>query len=97
MNKQDKRLIGFYFISTIIIIAGSFFVGYRYGKTGVIRPAFPNTTPVEKNVIDTLYVTREHYNNTIKYIDSIKHDTIEKVYIISDSATIELFYKLVSE
>ena len=54
-------------------------------------------TPVEKKVIDTLYITRDNYINSIKYLDSIKYDTIQKVYDLNDSATFLLFLQLVSE
>lgn len=54
-------------------------------------------TPVEKEVIDTLYITRDSLIYVTQYLDSIKHDTIEKVYKLDDTSTIDLFYKLVSE
>ena len=98
MKKRDTRLTIFVFILSIIITVCSFYAGYRYGKTGIIRPAFPNNiTPVEKNVIDTLYITRDNIITKIKYLDSIKYDTIEKIYVLNDTASVELFYKLVSE
>lgn len=55
------------------------------------------TTPVEKEVIDTLYITRDSLITKTNYIETIKHDTIEKVYKLDDSTTIKLFYQLVSE
>jgi len=55
------------------------------------------SSPVEKKVIDTLYITRQEYITKIEYLEVIKHDTIEKVYMLDDSSTVELFYKLVSK
>lgn len=54
-------------------------------------------TPVEKEIIDTLYITRDNIITKVKYLDSIKYDTIEKVYVLNDTTSIDLFYKLVSE
>lgn len=54
-------------------------------------------TPIEKEVIDTLYITRDSLIYRTKYLDSIKHDTIEKVYKLNDSTTLQLFIQLVSE
>lgn len=56
-----------------------------------------NTSPVEKSVIDTLYLTRDSLIYVTQYLDSIKYDTIEKVYKLDDTSTLDLFYKLVSE
>lgn len=55
------------------------------------------TTPVEKNVYDTLYVRHDSIIYRTKYIKEIQHDTIEKIYSLNDSSTLELFYKLVAE
>lgn len=54
-------------------------------------------TPVEESRIDTLYLTRDSLIYRTKYLDSIKHDTIEKVYNLNDSITLQLFLQLVSE
>lgn len=54
-------------------------------------------TPVEKSVIDTLYITRDSLIYRTKYLETIKHDTIEKIYKLDDTSTLDLFYKLVSE
>lgn len=53
------------------------------------QPILPN--------LDTIYITRDSIINNIKYITKTQYDTIEKVYSISDTASVELFYKLVSE
>lgn len=54
-------------------------------------------TPVEKEIIDTLYITRDNIITKVKYLDNIKHDTIKKVYNLDDSTTLQLFLQLVSE
>lgn len=55
------------------------------------------SSPVEKNVIDTFYITRDSIIERTKYIKIIQHDTIEKVYNLNADSTLDLFYKLVSE
>ena len=54
-------------------------------------------TPVEKEIIDTLYITRDSLIYRTKYLETIKHDTIEKIYRLNDSSSIDLFLQLVSE
>lgn len=56
-----------------------------------------STFPVERIEYDTLYITRDSIIERTKYIKVIQHDTIEKVYNLSNDSTIDLFYKLVSE
>ncbi len=56
-----------------------------------------NTTPVEEIRVDTLYLVRDSVINKVKYIKTIEYDTIEKIYNLDDTASIKLFYKLVSE
>lgn len=68
-------------------------LGHKTNKEIIVR--IP--THVEKSVIDTLYLTRDSLIYCTQYLDSIKHDTIQKVYNLNDSSTLELFYKLVSE
>lgn len=54
-------------------------------------------TPVEESRIDTLYLIRDSLIYRTKYLDSVKYDTIEKVYKLNDTATLQLFLQLVSE
>lgn len=56
-----------------------------------------NTTPVEEIRVDTLYIVRDSIINKVEYIKTIEYDTIEKIYNLDDTASIKLFYKLVSE
>lgn len=80
----------------VIISIGiiGYYLGYKKGKS---QKEIIYTPPVEREVIDTLYITRDKIINKIQYLETVKHDTIKKVYILDDSSTIELFYKLVSE
>lgn len=55
-------------------------------------PEIPTTTKV-----DTLYITNTKIKYKIKKIDSIKYDTIQKIYNLNDSATVKLFYELCSK
>lgn len=55
------------------------------------------STPVERIVIDSIYITRDSIIERTKYIKVIQHDTIEKVYNLNADSTLDLFYKLVSE
>ena len=100
-NSTETRHIWVNILVVIIIIAiiiGVYFIGYYGGyNKGKDECKFNYTPPVEKEVIDTLYIRRDSIINKIQYLEVIKHDTIEKVYILDDNATIDLFYKLVSE
>lgn len=82
----------------IAIFSGFIALGYRLGyNKGQKDCKVVYTHPVEKEVIDTLYITRYKIINKIQYLETVKHDTIQKVYVLDDSSTLELFYKLVSE
>lgn len=93
------KSFGLLLLITLALLACVFYSGYRTGynkKIDTIKPDNP-TTPVEKNDVDTVYIIRDSLIYKDKYIIQTKHDTIEKVYNLNDSATLELFYKLVSE
>lgn len=77
-----------------LIIGFIFGVALGYKDCGDCKD---NTTPVERIEIDTFYITRDSIIEKTKYIKIIQHDTIEKVYNLNDSSTVDLFYKLVSE
>lgn len=53
-------------------------------------------TPITTKV-DTLYITNTEIKYKIRKIDSIKYDTIQKIYNLNDSATVKLFYELCSK
>lgn len=97
MKKIWKKLndtipLGFV-LALLIIFGGGIYLGYKNNEKE--SPIIP--TPVEKEVIDTLYLTRDSLIYVTQYLDSIKHDTIEKVYKLNDTATLQLFIQLVSE
>lgn len=93
-NKRENIIDGIVScVACIIAFALGYFGGYYNNKDKKVDPP----TPVEKEIIDTLYITRDNIITRVKYLDSIKYDTIEKVYILNDTASIDLFYKLVSE
>lgn len=98
MNKDKCPWWGYCIIVVLIILAITFSY-YRGLKDGYYKRGkeINPPTPVEKNVIDTLYLTRDNIISRVKYLDSIKYDTIEKVYKLDDTSTLDLFYKLVSE
>ena len=82
-------------IGTII---GSYKKGYNEGYNECKRELEDKYShPVERIVIDTLYLTRDSIIYKTKYIKQIEHDTIEKVYNLDTDGTLDLFYKLVSE
>lgn len=95
MKNKRENIIGAIVASVacIITFALGYFAGYYNNKNK--KPDIP--TPVEKEIIDTLYITRDSLIYRTKYLDSIKYDTIEKVYKLDDTSTLDLFYKLVSE
>lgn len=57
----------------------------------------PTITPNTKINIDTIYLKKDTIIYKIQRIKEIQHDTIEKVYNLNDTATINLFYKLVAK
>ena len=80
------------------IIIGSYKKGYNEGYNECKRELEDKYShPVERIVIDTLYITRDSIIYKTKYIKQIEHDTIEKVYNLDTDGTLDLFYKLVSE
>lgn len=86
----------------ILIIIGSVVAyyekGYNEGYSKCLKELEDKySSPVEKNVIETCYITRDSIINNVKYITRVQHDTIEKIYFLDDSTTVNLFYKLVSE
>ncbi len=80
-------------VACIITFCLGYFASYMHNKNKEIDVP----TPVEKEVIDTFYITRDSLIYRTKYLDSIKYDTIEKVYKLNDSNTLYLFLQLVSE
>lgn len=98
--KNYNKAYFIYFILILIVFLFGATVGYLTCKENYKnkdKEKFDITTPVEKEIIDTLYLTRDKIITKVKYLDSIKYDTIEKIYVLNDTASIELFYKLVSE
>ena len=83
-----EYLLGFMLLVSIMLWA--FFPKCKE-DTGSI-PKAPITTKV-----DTLYITNTEIKYKIKKIDSIKYDTIQKIYNLNDSATVKLFYELCSK
>jgi hypothetical protein len=91
MNKDFRG----YFICVLIGIVFGAMVAYIL--TPIKVKEVYKTTPVEKNIHDTLYIRHDSIIYRTKYIREIQHDTIEKVYTLDDSSSVDLFYKLVSE
>ena len=89
-------------IVVILIVIGaiisSYKKGYNEGYNKCKRELEDKYShPVERIVIDTLYLTRDSLIYKTKYIKQIEHDTIEKAYNLDTDGTLDLFYKLVSE
>ena len=85
-------------IGIICLIIMWFLLGYVKGcNTCKKENKFNYTSPVEKSTIDTLYVTKDKQHAKVKHLEITKNDTIETVYNLDDSATIDLFYKLVTK
>lgn len=74
----------------VSIILWIFFPRHKEDTSSI--PEIPITTKV-----DTLYITNTEIKYKIKKIDSIKYDTIQKIYNLNDSATVKLFYELCSK
>lgn len=85
-------------LAFILIITASVRQSYKDGYNDCLQELKDKySTPVERNVIDTFYITRDSIIERTKYIKVIQHDTIEKVYKLNADSTLDLFYKLVSE
>lgn len=97
--KQILEKIVVFIILTFALIGVGILIRLLLGYDidGKCPDDFEYPTPVEKEIIDTLYITRDNIITRVKYLDSIKYDTIEKIYVLNDTASVELFYKLVSE
>lgn len=94
--EKIKDVILVVVVTIVTYIMGSILIYFtRCGNNKNKKPDIP--TPVEKEVIDTLYITRDSIIYRTKYLETIKHDTIEKIYKLDDTSTIDLFYKLVSK
>lgn len=91
--KNTKYFIGIGFVIGFFIGVITGYIHCKQHPEEIINPI----TPHRKEVIDTLYLTRDSLIYRTQYLDSIKYDTIEKVYKLNDTSTLELFYKLVSE
>lgn len=83
-----------YIAFVILLVLISYRAGYNKAKK---ENKFNYTSPIEKSTIDTLYVTKDKQHAKVKHLEITKNDTIETVYNLDDSATIELFYKLVTK
>lgn len=100
MKKIWDKYGGYIIASVILIFFVSmlFALGYATGYYIAKKESkFDYTSPVEKSTIDTLYVTKDKQHAKIKHLEITKNDTIETVYNLDDSATIDLFYKLVTK
>lgn len=85
-------LIGFYI--------GCIITRYTISKNDVKNDVKDVNTEYTEPIlpkIDTIYETKDSIINRIKYIREIQHDTIKEVYNITDSASVKLFYELVSK
>lgn len=83
-----------YIAFVILLVLISYRAGYNKAKN---ENKFNYTSPVEKSTIDTLYITKDKQHAKVKHLEITKNDTIETIYNLDDSATIDLFYKLVSK
>lgn len=100
MKKIWDKYGGDIIICTILLCVISFLfgLGYAAGYNKAKKESkFNYTSPVEKSTIDTLYVTKDRQHAKVKHLEITKNDTIETIYNLDDSATIELFYKLVAK
>jgi len=55
-----------------------------------------DTSPVRRNEINELLITRDSLINEIDELDSIKNEKIIEIYNLDNDSTVKLFYKLVS-
>lgn len=91
--KSDKLYAIVSIVIFIIIFGLGVFCGYSFKKEKTVE----TIRPIEKNIIDTLTVTNTEIKYRIKYLDSVKYDTIAKIYALDDSSSIKLFIELCSK
>lgn len=91
--KSDKLYTIVSIVIFIVIFGLGVFCGYSFKKEKKV----PVIRPVEKNIIDTLTVTNTEIKYRIKYLDSVKYDTIAKIYALDDSSSVKLFIELCSK
>lgn len=93
-----KRVLEIIFVLYIILLflLGiwniNIFLNNRNNNT--IQPTMKPNTNIN---IDTIYLKKDTIIYKIQRIKEIQYDTIEKVYNLNDTATINLFYKLVAK
>lgn len=93
-----KRVLEIIFVLYIIFLFllgiwnMNIFLNNRNNNT--IQPTMKPNTNIN---IDTIYLKKDTIIYKIKQIKEIQYDTIEKVYNLNDTATINLFYKLVAK
>lgn len=96
MSEQKPKFI--YFEDIVDLVIGIAFGVMLYALIAPVKiKEVPVPIKVETKTTDSFYITKDSIIYKIKYITEIQHDTIEKVYALNDSSTLELFYKLVSE
>ena len=81
-------------VSWVALIALT--IGYFTLLGIVIVTEINSPTPVERNEIEELLITRDSLINEINELDSIKNEKIIEIYNLDNDSTIKLFYKLVS-
>lgn len=89
--------IGIFFIALVLGFLIGVGMGYLACRNQDEHKEIDNESPVKEMRIDTLYITRDSLIYRTKYLDSVKYDTIQKVYNLNDTATLQLFLQLVSE
>lgn len=96
MSEEKSR--GIYIDNMIYFIIGivfGIFITYFCIPSKTKEVYIPTKVEVKKP--DSIYIIKDSIIYKTKYLKEIQHDTIEKVYTLNDSSTLELFYKLVSE
>ena len=93
-----KRILDIIFVLYIIFL---FLLGiwnlYVFLNNRNNNEIQPTITPSTNINIDTIYLKKDTIIYKIQRIKEIQYDTIEKVYNLNDTATINLFYKLVAK
>lgn len=90
-NKIIEYLTNWFVTFLLVIFIIAIFIGCVRSCT---QCTTPTSTPVEDIVIDSLSKANDSINSEIKYLDSIKHETINKVKVLDNDSTLKLFYEL---
>ena len=93
--KNIKDTVGDLFVNTLIAIAAIFMI---IGITSTFNKCTNQTSsPVERNVIDSIEYENDKLVIEITNLDSIKNAKVVEIKALDNDSTLRLFYELISK